>query len=101
MATKEELLKRVAELESQHIALVNVRDDQKATLVALRKDLEAARADAALAKENLARALGYIDRINDAERPPQVPYVPPSTPSENRGPVLQSAAKPDMYGRLR
>lgn len=87
-----------ADIAAKHDALKRDNISLLAKYEGSLKDVAAAREEAALVKENLARALGYIDRINDQERPPSQPYVPPASPQSNSGPVMQSLAK-DQFGR--
>ena len=98
MKTRQQLLDEVTLLAVQKKELERVQEEQKSRILCLGKDLESARAEAALCRENLARALGYIDRINDLERPPATPYVQPVTPAANSGPVIKSpTSAPSRY----
>lgn len=66
-------------------------DEERRQLEKVRKEKEAVVAENVTLRENLQRALGYIDKVNESLPPPeQVMTCPPQYMSVQRGPQLQS-----------
>lgn len=106
--TKAALELMVADQAAQIRALEDANLTLRKNAEGTAKDIAAARAEAARANENLARALGYIDRLNDQERPQTIPrpaataYIEETT--QPRGPILREAPGNDIdkaYGGVR
>lgn len=104
MQSRQELLDRIKGLEARHIDMVNERDAANKRRDEIAKQLAESRQEASIAKENLARALGYIDRIHDQE-PPRVESVERVPTFEERtmprGPQMTYAPAPDPYDSMR
>jgi predicted RNase H-like nuclease (RuvC/YqgF family) len=89
-AVEDAAAKRIAHLEQENNDLQGALNRSVKIAEGLGKDVESARRETGLLREDLARTLGYIDRVNEDAGPmPPISVTPAQPHLAVRGPQIR------------